>query len=376
MIRPRATWYVRPLIGTLVLVSGLNSVALGEELNWTHFGIRPLAMGNAFVGVADDSNALYYNPAGLAWLSEWSFEVLTLRLEVSKNTLTSGADVAEYLKSGAGDTESTIDLIKDQGGKSIGGQIGLEPYLVMPGFGVGVSLQLPTKITFHNDITFDVKSGPELILPVSFARSLYRDRLAVGVGVKARAKVGVDRSFDINSLQTLTNGSDGEGGLSDYVVGGYGFGWDLGILFKPDPDRHTTLGISVLDLGDTTFTPMGSGSDTTGTPDKIQSSVNAGISFKPIVTGSQYLAVNTDIVAINQPVHFSKKVNIGTEYSLGSFLKVQGGIHQGEWTAGLQVKIPLLSLKFATYAEQLGTAAGQDDLLSDRRYVMSVNMLL
>lgn len=31
-------------------------------------GARPLAMGGAFVGVADDENALFYNPAGLAYL--------------------------------------------------------------------------------------------------------------------------------------------------------------------------------------------------------------------------------------------------------------------------------------------------------------------
>lgn len=31
-------------------------------------GARPLAMGGAFVAVADDENALFYNPAGLAWL--------------------------------------------------------------------------------------------------------------------------------------------------------------------------------------------------------------------------------------------------------------------------------------------------------------------
>ncbi len=30
-------------------------------------GARPLAMGGAFVGLADDGNALFYNAAGLAW---------------------------------------------------------------------------------------------------------------------------------------------------------------------------------------------------------------------------------------------------------------------------------------------------------------------
>ena len=33
-------------------------------------GARPLGMGNAFVGLADDTNALLYNPAGLAFLEK------------------------------------------------------------------------------------------------------------------------------------------------------------------------------------------------------------------------------------------------------------------------------------------------------------------
>ncbi|MBE3598774.1 MAG: hypothetical protein IMX02_08270 [Limnochordaceae bacterium] len=31
-------------------------------------GARPLAMGGAFVGLADDENAVFYNPAGLPYL--------------------------------------------------------------------------------------------------------------------------------------------------------------------------------------------------------------------------------------------------------------------------------------------------------------------
>jgi len=36
-------------------------------------GARPLAMGGAFVGLADDENALFFNPAGLAWSDGFSF---------------------------------------------------------------------------------------------------------------------------------------------------------------------------------------------------------------------------------------------------------------------------------------------------------------
>ena len=57
-----------------LLVSGeqYSNVASTFELG---MGARPLAMGGAFVGLADDGNALFYNPAGLAW--EKGFSILS-----------------------------------------------------------------------------------------------------------------------------------------------------------------------------------------------------------------------------------------------------------------------------------------------------------
>lgn len=47
-------------------VEGLAGDALDYTENQNGFGVRATAMGNAFVGVADDYSAIYYNPAGLA----------------------------------------------------------------------------------------------------------------------------------------------------------------------------------------------------------------------------------------------------------------------------------------------------------------------
>ncbi len=52
----------------------LAASASGEEYSHVAsifdlgMGARPLAMGGAFVGLADDGNALFHNPAGLAWM--------------------------------------------------------------------------------------------------------------------------------------------------------------------------------------------------------------------------------------------------------------------------------------------------------------------
>lgn len=363
-------------LASALMVACFGASANADELRWTHFGVRPLGMGNAFVGQADDFNALYYNPAGLAWLKTWTFEVLALRGEVSANTTGAIGDIMNLAKSGSGSTDATIELIQKQGGKPLGFNLGLEPYFVSPGFGFAVAVEFPTQLTFHNDITFDVNVGPRFYVPVGIAGSFFRDRLAAGMNAKIVGLFGVDRTFDIDALTNLSSGTSGSGSLGDYVLGGYGVGFDVGLLFRPDAKKDTTFGISILDFGGTKFTAMSTGDSVTGAPDVRLPAVNTGLSFKPVKTENHYVSVNADVVAINQPVHYSKKINLGTEYGLGDFLKVQAGLHQGEWTAGVQLDIMLMRLRLASYAEQLGTAAGQDEILSDRRYAMHLNLFL
>jgi len=47
-----------------------NAGTTGATFLKIEAGARPVAMGGAFVAVADDANTTYWNPAGLAWLEE------------------------------------------------------------------------------------------------------------------------------------------------------------------------------------------------------------------------------------------------------------------------------------------------------------------
>lgn len=51
----------------IVLISCGQGIAQTRELSFV--GARPMAMGEAFVGVADDGNAVYWNPAGLCFIN-------------------------------------------------------------------------------------------------------------------------------------------------------------------------------------------------------------------------------------------------------------------------------------------------------------------
>lgn len=74
----------------LVLASGL----LGNGLNLNGFGARAAAMGGAFVGLADDFTAVFWNPAGLALLKKGTFGLTgDLLVPKSKYFLSSSFDM-------------------------------------------------------------------------------------------------------------------------------------------------------------------------------------------------------------------------------------------------------------------------------------------
>jgi long-chain fatty acid transport protein len=51
----------------------LSSLALGNGLNLNSLGTRALAMGGAFVGLADDFSSIYWNPAGMGYFKQKHF---------------------------------------------------------------------------------------------------------------------------------------------------------------------------------------------------------------------------------------------------------------------------------------------------------------
>jgi long-chain fatty acid transport protein len=77
----------RFLVGLAVLLS-VTSGLLANGLNLNGFGARATAMGGAFVGLADDFTAVFFNPAGLAQMTKSSFGLSTeLLIPKSKYTV-------------------------------------------------------------------------------------------------------------------------------------------------------------------------------------------------------------------------------------------------------------------------------------------------
>ena len=370
-----------------VVLAGISATASADELKWTHFGVRPLAMGNAYVAVADDYNALFYNPAGLARLKDWDGELLNPSIEVSANTVQFLKDAQKLVAGSAGSVTAVLDLLESNTGKTQHFALDLSPHLVFPGWGFGLGIDLSTTLAFHRDISADVDFGPRIIAPLAFATNLLENRLSIGLTLKAVARGGVNREFSINDIDVFTSKDESTNNgdnttpekkveISDFFEGGIGFGTDFGILFTPVKLMEPTLGISITDVGGTSYEEFDIGGEALGAPAARLPSVNTGVSLVPFQGDNTFLRASVDAHAINQPIHYSKKWNLGLEWGYGSIIKVQTGLHQGELSAGFDFNVLFFSCRFATYTEQLGAIAGQDDDLSDRRYILQIKFLI
>jgi hypothetical protein len=87
---------LRHLLYTFLFVAFLAPLggftAYGDEPQYIKRSVRALGMGNAFVAVANDENALFYNPAGLHAIQQHIFEVLTVNASVNQNFLDLGKE--------------------------------------------------------------------------------------------------------------------------------------------------------------------------------------------------------------------------------------------------------------------------------------------
>ncbi|NRA44340.1 MAG: hypothetical protein HRU09_05225 [Oligoflexales bacterium] len=368
---------VRYLICLSMLL--ISSALVAKELRWTHFGLRPLAMGNAYVAVADDYNALFYNPAGLARLEEWDGEFLNPTLEIGKSTVDFINELLELPDGSLEQTSDVLDLFQDQTGKIHHMAAYFTPHLIFKHFGIGIGLSLPFSLVAHSNINIEFEAGLRMVAPISFAMNFLEDRLSVGGSLKVLARGGIDADFTIQTLSALSDSgddSDDSQSLEDFIEGGSGVGVDVGMLFTPIKTMEPTFGLSITDLGGTPFEKMDVGGTAIGVPEARLPSVNTGFSIKPIKTDRMYVLAALDAHMINQPVHYSHKLNAGLEWGFSKIIKVQTGLKEGYLTAGFQFDVGLLNLRFATYAVDHAPVVGTHDDLAERRYTMQLKLLI
>ena len=152
-----AKWIVLLLVGGVFACFGNAWADKSIAANILEFGsgVRPTAMGEAFCGVADDINAICWNPAGIAWLN--------------KKEISLGHD----------------GYYQDLRVESISGIYPVEDILACVGLNVA-SLRVGEIIGMDNNGNkIPTPDAGDILVTLSFSQIMDEDmRLGVGLGIK------------------------------------------------------------------------------------------------------------------------------------------------------------------------------------------------
>jgi long-chain fatty acid transport protein len=214
------------ILATAVILVG--TPAFANELKIGSLGARAAAMGGAFVGLADDFSALYWNPAGLGFMKKriLSFDVLDL------------VPSASYRQ-----TAGSVDLVNAEaptkhylGG--LGGYIQPIDERLVVGLGIFTSAGFGSAwdavdMAYYSGGRADIDWSTRVGI-YTFAPTLaYKINDAFSVGVQLNIHYGY---FNMNTYAgqiSPVSGSVVDLGLYEESLSGWGLGASIGAIFKP-----------------------------------------------------------------------------------------------------------------------------------------------
>ncbi|MBX2987481.1 MAG: hypothetical protein KF802_06260 [Bdellovibrionaceae bacterium] len=369
-----------------------QDAGVSYRIHHQYVGTRPLGMGDAFVAVANDYNALLYNPAGLARREDGEMNLL-IDVGISKSLpdLTKEISEAQDTQGSESDKQQAMfDLLQKQYGKTIG--LRLTPFsgfLVRPNWGIAV---IPADVTLEGSIHQGV--GPSLNTTV------YADTtVALGYGddykgfSNGRLSWGVtgkfiNRGYFSKSINFIELASDSKLIQESDMREGFGVDADLGLLYTPNlPDAgflsllrltRPSFGLVVRNVAETKFTTSSKllNKEKTEPPEKLHRVVDVGTRWE---YPSMWLFGGRGVMDFRDLMHPSislrKSLHLGLEFdwTVASWWKgsYRVGLNQGYLTAGISALLGVFNLDAVTYGEDVGTYSTPAE---NRMYAIRMNI--
>lgn len=322
--------------------------ALGaKELYEYGTSIRALGMGNAYLGVVDDHDALFYNPASLTRIEGIRFTLLDLGGGVN------GQSALDALTEYSNSSEEGVNRFQTLFGKQIWIGLGGKLAVTTPRFGVGIFQ--------GGHVGFELKNPQLPEMKVDYNNDW-------GIVIGGAFKVGDEMSFGLNVKRINRTGGEGAFGVSQFLDGqttnvssgvdkrGVGYGADLGFLYRLEKvPFKPTIAASWKDVGYTTFIKE------TGyeAPPSIFENRSLGIAagFDLFLIDMTAAIDFRNLTAPGEPL--GKKAHLGLELGL-PLIDVRVGFNQGYTTYGASLDFALVRFDLAYYSVEMGEYPGQD----------------
>nr|WP_295899483.1 hypothetical protein [uncultured Bdellovibrio sp.] len=383
------------LTGLIALLTG--PVASAESISTTihhHYQApRALGMGDAFVAVANDYTALFYNPAGLARREDGQIN-LSMSFAGTPGAMdfyNEYKDIEESNKTESEKQTAYLQLIEKHYGDVYSIRAApLEGVWVRPNWGMAfIPLDLSVETAMHKQIgpTLNTTVYADTTLAMGYGDDLHwfdHGRLSWGITGKF-----VNRGFFSEPIAAIDLAKSSEIVKKEDLLEGYTVDADVGLLWTPElPDSgiwsvlrlaRPTFGAVVRNVGEVGFgqtMKLLNKEKQDGTPEKLYRVVDLGSRWE---YPSMWIFGGRGVLDIRDLGHpdfnWRKGVHLGFEFdwTVSTWWKGQYrvGLSQGFWTAGLSAELGIFNLDLVSYADDVGT---KNTPIESRVYATRLNL--
>jgi hypothetical protein len=349
---------------------------------------RALGMGDAFTAVADDYNAVMYNPAGLARRDSgevnMSLEGAFAQAFSDFYKDASATSDANYVGQSA-KLQAYTDLLSKYYGKTFAVRMGLfEGAWVRPHWGIAViPMDFTLEYKVHNQVTpaINVRAYADSTVAFGYGKdwkAVLPGRLSWGVTGKL-----INRGYANKMVTALDLMVDSSIFKQSDLKNGYTLDADVGFLYTPllpsdgffslfrlAKPTYSLVTRNVFDYG---FTATGSGGEK---PEKLHRVIDIGSKYEypsVFLFGGRGTLDIRDIMHPNWNIRKGLHVGFEFDWAMASWWKgaYRFGYSEGYLTAGLSALFAVFNLDLVTYSEDVGT---YDNPKENRMYMIKMNI--
>ncbi len=342
----------------LLLPLGLACLALASELRADDMEFYSLYRSPYFLGrgdtgiaVADNHEAIFYNPAGLA-LGKGLYKETVL----ASPSIETSVKTKDIVRQAMVEEKNDTDTFRGFLGHNL--HLGLNNFtgVVFRRAAVGVLASANTNALLAKSKTdrgvenLKAEAAVNRMATFSIAQDFWNQKLLIGA--TGKYLIRQDARIEVSALDS-SNLSD-QLGDEDVSHERTGAGVDLGLMYRMDkvPWR---LGLHVENVGGTKLTSVEPDVASRRLPQIV--SFGSAYELKSHLSNLLFLIDYRDIGATTETSTF-KRLHIGGEMNVAKAVGFVGGLNQGYPSFGLYLNLYVMRFDVGTYTQEIGSSAG------------------
>jgi len=367
------------LFATSTYAASSADSSLTNNIRHEYVSPRALGMGDAFTAVADDHNVLFYNPAGLAFLTESDLN-LKLQGGIADGTYNFTQDMKAALdKSTDSEKVSAVTtLLQNNYGKDYWLRPTIGGIYAKPRWGMAfIPIDFDLTLSLHQQVgpTLNVEAYQDSTLAFGYAWLMDQDKLGIGILPKAVYRAYVGKAVPAGEM--LVNSEyftkqDAQEGLT--------FDMDVGVMHKLNnwgivKPTVSFVARNIVDYGFKQNLHLIDG-NSASEPPTLGRRFDLGTAWEFPNWGMFSPKATLDMRDMGHKYWtWWKGLHMGAEFMFDAAwwarAALRGGFSQGYISAGGSVVFAWFRLDVATWGEEMGTSNARRQ---NRRYIFSASL--